>query len=376
MKKVCFLLLCVCFSSEVLFSQTHEEKRAGFQLSFVPPLSTQGTQAIHYNNAVSINILAGVSKRVSVLSFSGLGMYVKEDLSGFHLSGLGTYAGGDGGGVMLSGLFNGISDYNGFQLAGLVNKAKVMNGIQLAGLTNLRRGDTQGFQLGGLVNIASGYNGVQLGGLVNIVSDLKGFQLAGLVNRANDVTGFQIAGLVNKARRVKGAQLAGLVNIAEKSDYPIGLINIIKEGEMSVGATYNEIGSSVLAFRSGGRILYGIIGVGYNHKMKEDHLVVEAGLGAHIPISSRFRINNELRVQNMTDFSNEDQLWYSSMAIMPAFKIFPCLELYGGPSVNYMQTENSDYGYMFPDHSFWKGKSDKRQEQRFFGFNVGIHFLF
>lgn len=43
--------------------------------------------------------------------------------------------------------------------------------------------------------------------------------------------GVQFAGLVNVAEEVTGVQFAALVNVAEESDFPIGIINIIKEGE-------------------------------------------------------------------------------------------------------------------------------------------------
>lgn len=82
---------------------------------------------------------------------------------------------------------------------------------------------------------------------------------------------------------------------AENSDVPIGLINIIKNGEMGVAVTYDGIGNVIASFRSGGKYTYGILGVGYNHKVKSNGLVTEAGFGAHIPVAKWFRINNEIK---------------------------------------------------------------------------------
>lgn len=347
MKKTSVLILLTIVVVGSLTAQV-EEKKAGFQLSFVPPLSTQGMQASNYTNAVSFSILGGVSKNITAFSLSGLGTYVVNEIGGVHIAGLGTYAGGKGNGFMLSGLLNRTGDFNG---------------IAIAGLTNLA-GESSGFQLGGLFNLSKG--GI-----------MHGMQLSGLANAADDVNGVQIAGLVNIAKSVKGVQLAGLINIAETSDYPIGLINIIKNGEMSVGVSYNEIGSTVAAFRSGGRILYGIAGVGYNHKSEKEQFVTEAGLGAHIPISSRFRINNEIRSQFLNDLSDwEDNMIHSSVSIMPAFKILPQWEIFGGPSINYIETNNMDNEDMFPDHSIWKKFSDDKLRQVYIGFSVGTHFLF
>lgn len=314
MKKVSLTLVLLLVVGCHLFAQVKEEKKAALQVSFIPPLSTQGTQAPEYTNAVSFNMLAGVSKNVTAFSLSGLGIYTSNDLDGFHLSGLGTYAGNNGSGTMISGLFNKTNEYRGFQLAGLIN----------------------------------------------IAEDVKGFQLAGLINIAKNVTGLQ---------------LAGLINIAENNDYPVGLINIIKNGEMSVGITYNETGSTMVSFRSGGRILYGIIGIGYNHKLADQTFMTEVGLGGHIPISSRFRINNELKTSHVT-FTDKETTYQNTFAIMPAFKILPNWEIFGGPSLNHLYTDNLDNKKMFPDNNIWKKYTDNKLQQLSLGFSAGTHFLF
>jgi hypothetical protein len=91
--------------------------------------------------------------------------------------------------------------------------------------------------------------------------------IAGLSNTVGkSYNGLQIAGLVNVARHVSGVQIAGVVNIADDSDCPVGLINLIKNGEKGIALTYSETGSTVVSFRSGGKITYGIVGIGYNHK--------------------------------------------------------------------------------------------------------------
>jgi len=344
MKKVFLFLVLACLPFGFLFSQASKDKKAGFQLSFIPPLSTQGMLAPEYTNSVSFNILAGVSKNVTVFSLSSLGNYVVNDLEGFHLSGLGTYAGSNGNGVMISGLFNRTKEFRGTQLSGLLN------------ITD----NTTGFQLGGLSNIANG--------------NMRGFQFSSLMNMAEDLNGFQFAGLINIAKDVKGVQL-GVVNFADSNDYPVGIVNIVrKNGEMSLGIAYNEIGSMMLSFRSGGRVLYGILGVGFNHKLDKETFIVEAGFGGRIPISSRFRINNELKAAN-TAFGSENTV-HSSFNIMPAFKIFPQWEIFAGPSLNYLYTDQVENKKMFPDHSLWKKYGDKKLQQLYIGYTAGIHYIF
>ena len=56
MKKILVLILCVLVYS-ALFAQSNEDKKTVFQLSFVPPLSTNGAYSHQYTNTVSLNLL-------------------------------------------------------------------------------------------------------------------------------------------------------------------------------------------------------------------------------------------------------------------------------------------------------------------------------
>src|SRR3546814_10372838 len=107
-------------------------------------------------------------------------------------------------------------------------------------------------------------------------------QLAGRMNRARGETGTQIAGLFNEAGHVKGVQLGALVNMADSSDYPIGLVNLVKNGSKSLTAGVDESGLTQLTFRSGGRVLYGLIGVGYYLNGNPMTYDLDAGLGVHL----------------------------------------------------------------------------------------------
>lgn len=425
MKKTGILILSIYLQIMGLCAQNNGTKSAAFQLSFFPPLSTQGTEASKYDNNVSLNILAGISNNVSSFSMSGLGMYVVNDISGVHLSGLATIAGNNGKGAMFAGILNKTKDFQGLQMGGLANISNYVTGIQFGGLTNfntgsvvglqfaglwnrngksmvglqfaslgnVNRSDMVGFQFAGLSNLNNGsmvgfqaaalsninrgnMDGFSIAGVQNLVSgDIKGNQIAGVINTANDVSGFQVAGLINVAKNVKGFQLATLVNVAERNDYPIGLVNIIKYGgEMGLGITYNETGTTMLSFRSGGRILYGIVGVGFNHEASKHKLSTEAGLGGHIPVSSRFRINSELKT-NLNAVTDKDAVYQYTLAVMPAFKITPQWELFAGPTLNYMSTENQDYKNLFPKHTLWKKFNDTRLQQMHIGFSVGVQLI-
>lgn len=316
MKKVLVLILCALAYS-ALSAQTDEEKKSTFQVSFFPPLSSNGAYASQYTNTFSINLLVGVSKNEEAFTWGGLSNIVLNDAKGLQWAGLSNYVGNEG------------------------------KGFQMAGLANINR------------------------------NKFSGFQMAGLINTASDVDGFQFAGLVNIAKNVRGVQFAGLINIAENSDCPIGLINIIKNGEMGVAITYDALGSTVASFRSGGKYTYGILGVGYNHKARHSNnsMVVEGGFGAHIPIASWFRINNELKFAAIGN-NSDDPIFNGGYSLIPAFRIGRHLELFAGVGINYMETRDMSNRKVFPNHSLWKKNSTGRLQQLYVGYQFGVQYIF
>lgn len=323
MKTVCYIMLASVLMCGQAFSQVETEQKARLQFSLFPPLSTNGLRSYRYTNDVSLNLLIGLSKNENVLTVGGLANVITNET-------------------------------NGFQLAGLVNIAgKESRGIQFAGLAN-----------------ASKHH--------------AGLQFAGVINVSGDVEGMQWAGLVNKARNVAGVQWAGLINIAANSDYPIGLINLIRHGEKSIAVTYNETGSVVTAFRSGGRFLYGIVGVGYNHKTSGRLYVTEAGFGAHIYCLPRIRVHNELKL-SCFGYSNNpliienDHLHHTvfhiSYSVLPAINLSPHFELFGGPSLCYMNAGKMN-DRLVPYRKLWQHTSISRSQQIYIGYQAGIHYIF
>lgn len=348
MKKIALLIVINLFSIVIVLAQSTENKNSVVQVSFIPPLSTQGIHAGEYTNVFSFNILAGISQNERKFTFGGLVNVIKNDASGVQFAGLANIIGNDA------------------------------NGFQFAGLFNTVGNNGKGFLFSGLFNSSKDYKGFQFAGLANQARDVQGFQFAGIMNTANDVKGFQFGGLANKARNVEGVQFAGILNIADNSDYPIGLLNIIKNGEMGIGVSYNEVGSTMLSFRSGGRVLYGILGVGYNYRsISKESFVIEGGFGAHINCSPSFRINTELKSAYFSSFSKKTT-YQQSFSILPAFKLGSNIEVFAGPSVNYMRSDNMDNAKLFPkqDINIWKKFGESKMEQVYVGFSVGTQILF
>lgn len=321
-----FTLVGVYMFPLSLLAQSYaEEKKSKVQVSFTPFLSTNGLHSCDYSNNVSFNILVGVSKNEEFFTFAGLANIVRNEAKGLQFAGLANYVGNKG------------------------------NGMQFAGITNISKNH---------------YNGFQFAGLANIAGNIKGFQLGGIINIAKDVN---------------GVQLAGLVNIAENSDYPIGIVNIIKNGEKSISLTYNDLGSTMISFRSGGKVTYGIVGIGYNHKTSGRSYVTEAGLGAHINCLSWFRINNELKAacfgysNNPFTIDNDDHLkntvFNISFCIQPGIRISPHLELFAGPSISYINAGDAE-NKLIPKHPIWKRLGSSRDQYIHIGYQVGIQYIF
>lgn len=340
------LLVTLClFHSPAMYSQNETDKKATVQVSFIPRFGTNGLNAIDYTNNFSLNMLAGLSKNEYGFALGGLANVIMNNACGVQIAGLGNYIG---------------------------NEA---NGVQMGGLGNIIGHDGKGAQFAGLWNKSESYRGAQFAGLMNMTDDCSGAQFAGLLNLSGDVSGCQFAGLVNVAKNVEGAMFAGLINIADSCDYPVGLINIMRKGEKSLALSYSEMGNILLTFRSGGRVLYGILGVGLNVKSKNDLFVLTGGLGAHINCSSKFRINNEIQSSFLSLFT-KSYVNHHSYSLLPAFRFHPHFEIFAGPSLNYMESNNLNNKNLFPDHSLWKKQTSSSIRQLYVGYQAGVQVIF
>lgn len=293
----------------------NQGKYVPFHFSFMPPLSSNGINASQYTNGASFSILAGMSANERNFTFASISNVIANEARGLQFAGISNYIGKQG------------------------------QGVAFAGITNITKGT------------------------------YKGVQFAGLLNTSKDITGLQFAGLLNIAGKVRGVQFAGLLNIAEESDCPIGLVNIVKRGEMGIALTYDILGNGIVSFRSGGKYTYGIIGFGYNHKLSGDNkTVAEAGYGVHIPCYSWFQINNEFKVTSTA--TSDKPFLNASYSLLPSFKIKKHYNIFGGASLNYLTTTEMDNQTLFPQNNLWKKHTDNRLQQLFIGYLVGIQYIF
>lgn len=321
-------LVCISLLSSNAFSQQQNQQSA-IHLGLVYPLSTHGMSAKQYTNEFSFHAIYGIS----------------GGEKSFILSGIGTSVFGNA------------------------------NGTQIAGIFNHIHGGAKGFGLGGVANIAGDVNGTWIAGMFNVTRKTEGFLLAGIGNFSGDVKGFQFAGVVNKANKVNGIQLAGLINIADSCDYPIGIINIIRNGEKNAGFQFDELQDLMATFRSGSRYTYGILGVGYN--LQHSLIAVEIGLGYHFNCTKQFRIDTELAETKLIDPGHSKTADRSSLRIMPAFSFLSNFHIFAGPSLNFLNGKAEHYKDLFPSWSFSEKTTSKGVKSQWYaGYVAGVQYRF
>ena len=360
-------------------AQDNKTVKANFGLIY--PLSTNGNNAPLDTNDLSIHLLAGVSSVERGSAFAGLSNVVRNEARGVLFAGFSNHVGKEASGAMFAGFLNTYRSAKGPQFAGFANLAqREVNGAQFAGFLNAVGGDMRGVQVAGFANVAKNLNGAQFAGFSNTAKNVSASQFAGFINVAKNVNGSQFAGFVNVAKKVKGAQISGFINVAETSDCPIGIINIIKNGEKSVATTIDESQTAMLTFRSGGKHLYGIIGAGYNFKNEDEVYAFEAGFGAHFFQTKHFRLNLELTQSTLESFKY-GEYFKSTLRMLPAVKVAPWLEIFGGPSFNFVTTNTVEGLALHPEsdklviHTWQNNWSDFRQSLHI-GYQAGLQILF
>lgn len=336
--------------------QAQSSHNAGFHIGLLYPISSNGRLATEYTNHCSFHAIAGVSGNEDGITFSGFANIIRHDARGAQFAGFSNHVQGEAKGAQFAGFLNDIR----YQATG----------VQAAGFANIT-GSSRGLQLAGFANISRKQAYVQAGGFINLTSVAR-VQLAGFMNQARDVQGAQVAGFINVAKKVTGVQVAGFINIADSSEYPIGLINIVRNGERSLGLTMDETLTSLVTFRSGGKHLYGILGAGMNVKQAKVLQAVEGGLGLHVPVSGHFRINMEGTMLILTDFT-VGHYFRSSYRILPSVRAGR-FELFAGPTFNCVTLSHAK-GVNLVSNYAYERKRFRNFTGLYFGGMAGIQFL-
>lgn len=330
-----------------------------YQMSLTPGLSTHGFFNSQIVNKVSINILGGATAGVDGVEFAGVFNLNQYKVKGLQMAGGVNVVGGDVSGVQMGGVGNVVlRNLNGVQLAGGWNKVDTVRGIQLAGVMNMGV-EARGGQIAGGINYIKDTVQYQLAGVMNRANEAIGIQMAGGINIAHKSVGNQVAGVMNIGKKVRGIQLASLINIADSSDYPIAIFNWIKNGQKQLALTVDESSYLGMSFKSGGRVLYSILGVGTYLDHDVFKYAVDVGLGANLMEKNKFVLSAELTQRMHMD---EELRWKdasrTSLQVIPSLLLSSHIRVYIAPSINYSQAAEVSDQDAKPVWNLWKSNTN------------------
>jgi hypothetical protein len=408
MKNILLLIIVTfAFTANSLAQKYGNFTKVPFALSLFPPISTNGANAGNCVNQSSLNLISGYSAGLAGVEFGGLtnterdfmhgaqiagvANFVRGEATGFQFSGFANVNRGSSSGFQFAGFANmnydqadgvlasGFMNYiNGkslaLQFAGVANYCRDIEGTQAAGFVNIAKGDGKATQLGGFANITRGnVNGLQIAGFLNFSkekmqyvqaagainiaqNDVDGVQVAGLVNTTKgNLDGVQISGLVNTARKVNGLQV-GIINVADtiESGIPIGLVSIVKKGgfqeiEISVGEALN----AQVAFKIGIERFYTIWALGAKVFGPDYAWGLGFGIGTHLKKTELSSTQLELISYqiNENNFRTHPENNFSQAKVVFGRKLSHSLEVFGGPTVNLLISDNRDkHGNPFESH--------------------------
>ncbi|HKK62249.1 MAG TPA: hypothetical protein VJ951_06805, partial [Bacteroidales bacterium] len=334
MKKIVFTISAIIMllsSEQPIYGQdTLGYEVSPFQVSIIPPFSSNGPDNANMINNLSLNLFIGVSGGVDGVELGGFINVDRFYVSGFQAAGFGNTVGGDVDGLQVSGFYNAVggdarylqgagfinvtggaqfglqgagfanvigSDLFGFQGAGFGNfvHGKV-TGIQGSGFINVAADTVKGLQGAGFMNVAGGYDkGIQASGFGNVSGKGKvNMQAAGFMNVAEEVDGMQAAGFMNIAGYVDGVQLAGFINVCDSIDgVPIAFINIVKKnGYRRFQISASETQYVSLSYKLGVERFYGIYSFG-KPAGPDSRWLYGFGFGTQFPLKGKSFMNVE-----------------------------------------------------------------------------------
>lgn len=335
-------LFLILFNGTNIYAQNSD--RAKTNIGLIYPLSSNWTSSPRDTNSFSLNLIAGVSAAERGITIAGFSNIIHNDARGLQVAGFSNHVGKNADGTMVAGFLN-------------------------------TYGSGKGVSVAGFANIARSSSGAQIAGFLNKGGDVSSLQIAGFSNFARNVKGVQIAGFMNVAKKVKGTQLS-FINVADSAGTQIGIVNLAKNGEKSIGVTIDENQTTLLTFRSGGKVMYGILGIGYNFNNKRDKYAYEAGLGAHLLNIQSFRLNTELVSGSLESFKG-GSYFKSTFTLLPAFKITRSLEIFGGPSINYVNTNTEEGRKLTTKYiSSWTRNNGRDLYGFYVGYAAGLQVIF
>ncbi|AGC46021.1 ICE-like protease [Myxococcus stipitatus DSM 14675] len=220
-----------------------------------------------------------------------------------------------------------------------------MKGAQLSVGTSWVEGDFEGYQASVGLNMVRGHmKGIQMSSGVNYVASANGAQFS-LLNIGGDVRGMQL-GIVNIAGKMNGLQL-GLINVSQEmeSGIPVGLLNIVRNGQFHVEAYGSDFNYANVSLKVGSRYLYTalVVGMGSIRTRGPSHWSTGVGIGGHIPLTERFFVDVDVVSNNIHDWEgSEGNRLLHQARLMVGYQVASHFAIIAGPTANLLHGFDGD----------------------------------
>ncbi|GAB5538274.1 MAG: hypothetical protein Salg2KO_03770 [Salibacteraceae bacterium] len=390
-----------------------------YQITFVPPMSTNGFMASKTTHTVSLNIVAGYNGGVNGIEAAGFANVLVNDMKGTQAAGFANvvrgnmkgaqaagfsnYVHGSSEGIMLAGFTNhsnhgaravqaagfsnqALGSVKGSQLAGFANMCKdSLSGLQASGFANYAGSHTSGGQAAGFANVAKGdLQGVQAAGFANTaVGEVDGAQIAGFANAAFNVNGGQASGFLNMADTVRGVQIS-FINVADTfaKGAPIGFLSYVHKGYRNYSIGVNELGWVEGQFRTGVSRLHNVFAASLNPIPSMSSWAYGVGLGSKIIDQSKSDVVLDL----MAFHVNERELYTNSFNMLyrlsARYEYHPKAErfaFWASPSLNVQQSsydrfDGSNFKSKLAPYTIFDDKGTYLRSKFWVGLQAGVSF--
>jgi hypothetical protein len=392
------LFICLFFLIVINIAAQEEDEHvteiSPFQVTFITPLGTNGTEAPRIINNFSLNILAGVNGGVDGFELGGFLNIATDYVEGFQVAGFGNITGGRTEAGQLAGFMNinggevkGLQG-SGFiniaggkaeavQIGGFTNISGALEGVQASGFGNIAK-ETNGLQVAGFGNIAEQTEGVQISGFMNVAGDMTGVQVAGFLNRTGNMDGVQGGGFINIAEKIKGVQIAGFINVCDTIDgIPIAPLSIVRKGGYRRFEFWgNETFLMNASFKIGIRYFYTAFTLGFNPVESDFNTGIGFGIGTNIEFIKDKSIDIEAHSYAVNSYFWKDwnYNYLNQLRVSFSYHIAEHFSIFAGPSFNILIADIIDYAdKIAPSWAFTI--ADRKDSIRgWFGFNVGMRF--
>jgi hypothetical protein len=366
-------------------------------VSFFPLFSTNGPDATNVSSSFSLNIVGGYLGRLTGVEFGGVFNVELDDARGYQAAGAVNVVNGSFFGVQHSGAVGIIGrDLHLLQQSGAFSMVvRNIYGCQMAGGACIGLGDVYGGQVSGGANVCAGWlRGLQMAGGANIGRDLSGAQVSGGANLLTGrVDGLQLAGGVNFTTELYGAQIApvnivthgrglqlGVVNIADDIDVPIGIVNIVRNGQFHVSAWTSEAAVVSLGLKTGSRRIYSVVSLGLHPEGDSSLLLGGLGIGGSIPLN-RFFVDIDATANSVYRWphwfwteSADGYRFLTSLRVTGGWQVTDNVAIIAGPTANlWLSSSGSSwelYMYGLPRGGFYS-----RHFAVWPGFTAGLQLL-